>query len=138
MGSHFLLQGIFLTQGLNSHHLHWQVDSLPREPPGTPTSLFTWGFDLFSTEPTLFPTLLGKSLDSWASSSSQENPAPSLDAWPHLGGKGSGQVSLDKLSSLLLSDPESLTPCILIILLLGHETLLSDPFHRGAHQGSER
>ena len=25
VGSHFLLQGIFLTQGLN---LHWQVDSL--------------------------------------------------------------------------------------------------------------
>ena len=108
------------------------------EPPGTPISLFTWGFDLFSTEPTLFPTLLGKSLDSWASSSSQENSAPSSDAWPHLGGKGCGQVSLDSLSSLLLSDPESLTPCILIILLLGHETLLSDPFHRGAHQGSER
>ena len=26
---HFLLQGIFLTQGLNSCILHWQVDSLP-------------------------------------------------------------------------------------------------------------
>ena len=26
---HFLLQGIFLTQGLSPHLLHWQVDSLP-------------------------------------------------------------------------------------------------------------
>ena len=26
---HFLLQRIFLTQGLNSHLLHWQADSLP-------------------------------------------------------------------------------------------------------------
>ena len=28
-GLHFLLQGIFLTQGSNLHFLHWQVDSLP-------------------------------------------------------------------------------------------------------------
>ena len=31
-----LLQGIFLTQGLNLCLLHWQVDSLPSEPPGKP------------------------------------------------------------------------------------------------------
>ena len=33
MGCHFLLQGIFLTQGLNPrllHLLNWQVDSLPQ------------------------------------------------------------------------------------------------------------
>ena len=29
VGCHFLLQGIFLTQGLTLHLLHWQVDSLP-------------------------------------------------------------------------------------------------------------
>ena len=29
VGCHFLLQGIFLTQGLNLCLLHWQVDSLP-------------------------------------------------------------------------------------------------------------
>ena len=29
VGCHFLLQVIFLTQGLNLHLLHWQVDSLP-------------------------------------------------------------------------------------------------------------
>ena len=40
VGSCFLLQGIFLTQELNQcllHLLHWQVDSLPSEPPGKPT-----------------------------------------------------------------------------------------------------
>ena len=29
MGCHSLLQGIFLTQGLNPHLLHWQAGSLP-------------------------------------------------------------------------------------------------------------
>ena len=29
VGSHFLLQGNFLTQGSNPHLLHWQADSLP-------------------------------------------------------------------------------------------------------------
>ena len=29
VGCHFLLQGIFLTQGLNPCFLHWQADSLP-------------------------------------------------------------------------------------------------------------
>ena len=36
VGGHALLQGIFLTQGSNLsllHLLHWQVDSLPAEPP---------------------------------------------------------------------------------------------------------
>ena len=35
VGCHLLLQGIFLTQGLNLCLLHWQADSLP-EPPGKP------------------------------------------------------------------------------------------------------
>ena len=38
VGCHFILQGIFLTQGLNSHPLrvlHWQVGSLPVSQPGT-------------------------------------------------------------------------------------------------------
>ena len=37
VGCRFLLKGIFLTQGLNLSFLsllHWQVDSLPAEPPG--------------------------------------------------------------------------------------------------------
>ena len=29
MGCHFLLQGMFLTQGSNMSLLHWQADSLP-------------------------------------------------------------------------------------------------------------
>ena len=35
---HFLLQGIFPTQGSNLCLLHWQVDSLPLLPPGKPIS----------------------------------------------------------------------------------------------------
>ena len=34
MGCHYLLQGIFPTQGPNPHLLHWQADSLP---PGKPS-----------------------------------------------------------------------------------------------------
>ena len=40
-GCHALLQGIFLTQGLNLnllYLLHWQVGSLPLAPPGKPRS----------------------------------------------------------------------------------------------------
>ena len=39
VGCHALLQGLFPTQGLNLHLvslLHWQVDSLPLAPRGTP------------------------------------------------------------------------------------------------------
>ena len=39
VGCHALLQGIFPSQGLNPsplHLLHWQVDSLPAEPPEKP------------------------------------------------------------------------------------------------------
>ena len=40
VGCHFLLQGVFSTQGSNPyllHLLHWQVDSLPLAPPGKPS-----------------------------------------------------------------------------------------------------
>ena len=36
VGCHFLLQGIFLTQGSNPHFLHWQADSLPLSHQGSP------------------------------------------------------------------------------------------------------
>ena len=39
VGSHSLLQGIFLTHGSNPRLLrllHWQADSLPLSPPGEP------------------------------------------------------------------------------------------------------
>ena len=32
VGCHFLLQGIFLTQGSNLCLLHWEADSLPLNP----------------------------------------------------------------------------------------------------------
>ena len=38
---HFLLQGIFATQGLNSSLLLWQEESLPCEPPGKPVFFIT-------------------------------------------------------------------------------------------------
>ena len=38
VGCHFLLQGIFPTQGSNLHLLHWQAGSLPLAPPGKPSS----------------------------------------------------------------------------------------------------
>ena len=37
VGCHFLLQGIFLTQGPNPSLLHWQADSLLLVPPEQPT-----------------------------------------------------------------------------------------------------
>ena len=36
VGFYFLLQGIFPTQGWNSHMLHWQADSLPLSHQGSP------------------------------------------------------------------------------------------------------
>ena len=36
VGCHFLLQGIFLTQGSNPHPLHWQAGSLPLNHPESP------------------------------------------------------------------------------------------------------
>ena len=44
VGCHFLLQGIFLTQGSNPSLLpllHWQVYSLMSEPPGKPAAAAT-------------------------------------------------------------------------------------------------
>ena len=46
MGCHFLLQGIFPTQGSNLHLLSlldWQVDSLPLSHLGSPSTLFVVG-----------------------------------------------------------------------------------------------
>ena len=41
MENHFLLQGIFLTQGSNQGLLHWQVDSLPLSHLGSPKRVVT-------------------------------------------------------------------------------------------------
>ena len=42
MSSHFLLQGIFLTQGSNPCLLHWQADCLPTVLRGKPR--YQWVF----------------------------------------------------------------------------------------------
>ena len=42
MGCHFLLQGIFPTQGSNPCLLHWQVDSLPLETPFMCTVIYVY------------------------------------------------------------------------------------------------
>ena len=39
VGCHFLLRGVFLTQGSNQSLLHWQPDSLPTEPPRKPLAV---------------------------------------------------------------------------------------------------
>ena len=46
-GCHFLLQEIFLTQGLNLCFLHWQVDSLPLSHQGSPKS---WSIQFSSAQ----------------------------------------------------------------------------------------
>ena len=43
-GCHFLLQGVFLTQGSNPVLLHWQSDSLSSEPPGKPVKTYSSRF----------------------------------------------------------------------------------------------
>ena len=42
VGCHFLLQGIFLTQGSNLHLLPWQVDSFLPSHQGSPIPGFSW------------------------------------------------------------------------------------------------
>ena len=39
VGCHLLLQGTFLTQGLNQYPLHWQTDALSFESQGKPFSV---------------------------------------------------------------------------------------------------
>ena len=41
VGCHFLLQGIFLTQGSNLHLQDWQVGSLPLSHQGNPKQLYS-------------------------------------------------------------------------------------------------
>ena len=44
LGCLFLLQGIFLTQGLNLCLLHWQVDSLPTHHLGSPGDICLYSY----------------------------------------------------------------------------------------------
>ena len=52
VGCHFLLQGFFLTKGLNQSLLcllHWQVDSLPLPPSGEPQRKDKWDYIILYT-----------------------------------------------------------------------------------------
>ena len=54
VGCHFLLQGIFLTQGSNPGLLcllHWQVGSLPLAPPGKPYVSMVDVFSRYDNKP---------------------------------------------------------------------------------------
>ena len=48
VGCHFLLQGIFLTQGWNQCLLHWQADSLPLSHQGSLSQSLKWSFSVVS------------------------------------------------------------------------------------------
>ena len=56
MGCHFLLQGIFPTQGSNSHLWPWQADSFSSEPPGKPV----YGVVGSLTDAAEFPWILAR------------------------------------------------------------------------------
>ena len=50
VGFHALLQGIFLTQGLNLHFLcllHWQLGSLPLAPPGMLNTIYIIQYNIY-------------------------------------------------------------------------------------------
>ena len=49
VGCHFLLQGIYLTQGSNLSLLHWQVGFLPLAPPGNPLRIIPVWFYFYSS-----------------------------------------------------------------------------------------
>ena len=54
MGCHFLLQGIFSTQGWNLHLLHalnWQADSLPLALPGNPICIYVYVYNPLPLRP---------------------------------------------------------------------------------------
>ena len=60
VGCHFLLEGIFLTQGSNPclwHLLHWQADSLPLGPPGKPLVCAFFAFITTSTPASVHQSL---------------------------------------------------------------------------------
>ena len=59
-GLQALLQGIFPTQGSNSHHLrllHWQASSLPQVPPGKPQAKYVHTHILCKNLQILMPVL---------------------------------------------------------------------------------
>ena len=91
MGCHFLLHGIFLSQGLNLSLLHWQVDSLPLSHQGSP-QMNHGAPSISCNPPTLFSPLCGRVASilflAWPSPSAPSPASPlgwvpflSLDSW---------------------------------------------------------
>ena len=60
VGSHSLLQGIFLTQGSNPRLLHWQADSLPLSPELNKNILWSYWIRWWQCHPQELSILEGK------------------------------------------------------------------------------
>ena len=97
VGCYFLLQGIFLTQGSNTHLLcllHWQVNSLPLLHLGSPDSSYTLkithvqGQWVKEKKKTLHPTFIHNHLlldQAWCSQTGREFFLPEEAFWfPHV------------------------------------------------------
>ena len=54
---HFLLQGIFLTQGLNPHLLRWQRDALPLGQQGSPVLYSRWLLVIYFTYTSVYVSI---------------------------------------------------------------------------------
>ena len=54
---HFLFQGIFLTQGLNPHLLHWQRDALPLSQQGSPVLYSRWLLVIYFTYTSMYVSI---------------------------------------------------------------------------------
>ena len=89
VGFHFLLQGIFPTQGSNLGllqllHWHWQAGSLPLAPPG---------------KPVLISKLIGEGNGNPLQCSCLENPRDRGAWWAAVYGVARSQTRLKRLSS---------------------------------------
>ena len=95
VGCHFLLKGIFLTQGSNLQLLHWQADSLPQSHQGSHLSV-KWGqfnktlyvWKLVKTQQMLVNIILPGTCSAWTLPPSRASPtwevaAASGRAAPH-------------------------------------------------------
>ena len=87
VGCHFLLQGIFLTQGLNPRLLHGRVTSLPLSHQGSST--IAWGFPRFKEKKTPF-----QKTRLWVSSDRQWPHPPGSNGTTPSTSQGQGRASL--------------------------------------------
>ena len=74
MGCHFLLQGTFPTQGSSPRVLHWQVDSSPLSPLGSPDHVVTLSSGLRNWFPWRKPHFLPQQQQGSVSLSSRRLP----------------------------------------------------------------